>query len=237
MENPTNLSHWFPLIEKSGLPVPKTHILPMPDGVIDDVWAMFDGGQGTGALATFAQDLKRAASDLGTPVFLRSDLTSAKHDWSTCCYVTDLDKLAEHVFGIAYFSEIHGIAWDGNWVVREFLPTMPVGNCPNFGAMPVCKEFRFFVNGSDIECFHPYWPQHALEQGGADISDADFEALCRTPDIDELKSIVSKAGAAVGGRWSVDLLATKRGWFLTDMAVAESSWHWEGCPANKQVKP
>ncbi len=29
--------------------------------------------------------------------------------------------------------------------------------------------------------------------------------------------------------FSVDLLPTKRGWMVTDMALARRSFHWEGC--------
>jgi hypothetical protein len=36
------LSHWFPLIEAAGLPVPKTIILEMPEAARKDVWEAFD---------------------------------------------------------------------------------------------------------------------------------------------------------------------------------------------------
>lgn len=29
--------------------------------------------------------------------------------------------------------------------------------------------------------------------------------------------------------WSVDVLETRRGWFVTDMAEAARSFHWPGC--------
>ena len=46
----------------------------------------------------------------------------------------------------------------------------------------------------------------------------------------ELRNLASAAGKAVGGEWSVDILETRRGWYITDMAEAYKSWHWEGCP-------
>jgi hypothetical protein len=34
----------------------------------------------------------------------------------------------------------------------------------------------------------------------------------------------------------VDILETKRGWFVTDMAEAGKSWHWPGCKNEKAFK-
>jgi hypothetical protein len=46
----------------------------------------------------------------------------------------------------------------------------------------------------------------------------------------EPNTFAKAAGCAVGGAWSVDILETKRGWFVTDMAEAEKSFHWPECP-------
>jgi hypothetical protein len=113
------------------------------------------------------------------------------------------------------------------WVVREFLPTKPIGKCPNYGDMPVCREFRFFVDNGVMRCAHPYWPRQALVDGGWFGSDADFESMCRWPH--ELRDLAEAAGRAVGGSWSIDLLDTQWGWYVTDMAEAHKSFHWEGC--------
>ena len=80
----------------------------------------------------------------------------------------------------------------------------------------------------------PYWPLTALQDGEWEV-DADeataYAELCHVDyqDLMALKDIVSRAGVACGGAWSVDLLETERGWFLTDMAEAHKSFHWEGC--------
>jgi hypothetical protein len=201
----------------------------MPAAAVADAWQIFDNKEPATALAEFADQIRAASADFGYPFFLRSDQTSGKHDWKTTCFVADPDKIQDHILGVAYFSEFHWISWQGNWVARELLPTMPVGICPRFGDMPVCKEFRFFVDGANIECVHPYWPRQALEQGGCDLTDIEYDALCEMTNEGELRKIASAAGAALGGRWSVDLLATERGWFLTDMAEADKSYHWPEC--------
>jgi hypothetical protein len=46
----------------------------------------------------------------------------------------------------------------------------------------------------------------------------------------EPNTFAKAAGCAVGGAWSVDILETKRGWFVTDMAEASKSFHWPECP-------
>lgn len=232
--DPTALSFWFPTLKSAELPVPRTRIFKMPKEAQQVIWDGFDGKDGDGAaLTVFADHVREETRDLGSPLFLRTDHTSGKHDWSRTCFVADPTKLSHHMFAIAEFSEtssIIGMPWD-TWVVREMLPTKPLGICPHFGDMPICREFRFFVDGPLVKCFHPYWPRHALEQGGAHLSDAEYDALCNTTPEEriDLNMLASAVGDYVGGAWSVDILDTERGWFVTDMAEAHKSFHWDGC--------
>ena len=41
----------------------------------------------------------------------------------------------------------------------------------------------------------------------------------------KLTDLANAAGRAAGGAWSIDLLETRRGWMVTDMAEAANSWH------------
>lgn len=124
--------------------------------------------------------------------------------------------------------------------MREYLPIIPHGICRNYGNMPVCREFRFFVDDGVIRCRHPYWPDHALEQGGLNLTLAKYNELCRLPDMNDglepeaIDRLAEAAGRAVGGSWSIDILETKRGWFVTDMAEAHKSYHWEACDVAKR---
>jgi len=233
--NRNALSYWFPLIEAAGLPVPRTIIVDMPDEAMEAMWGWFDG-KDAGDSKPFFSALATAADMLGYPCFLRTDHTSAKHCWERSCYLASADVIPQHVSEIVLYSEtagIIGLLWD-RWAVREFLPTRPLGICPRFGNMPVCREFRFFVEDDNILCWHAYWPMSALEQGGLNdpalFMAIHADELCRCDDETELRDLASKAGQAVGGAWSVDILETGRGWFITDMAEADKSFHWEGCP-------
>jgi hypothetical protein len=232
----TALSYWFPQLAASGLPVPKTKILRMPVAAQEDIWAAFDGKDGSdggAAMKQFAAEVAAVAAEFGYPFFLRTDLTSGKHNWENTCFVPAAIDIPRHIFAIVEFSEcadIIGLAWD-TWVIRELLPTLPLGICPNYGNMPVCREFRFFVDDGKVRCWHPYWPKHALEDGGADLIVAiDYDKLCDMGDAAAgLYVLAEKAGRAVGGSWSIDILETRRGWYVTDMAEAHKSFHWEDC--------
>lgn len=227
------LSYWFPKIQEAGIPVPKTKIVRMPREAKESILAAFEGND-AGDPFTFFEELKQAATEMGFPCFLRTDHTSGKHDWERCCFLKSADDVPEHVFALAEYSEIvdfMGLPWD-TWVVREFLPTNPLGACPRYGNMPICREFRFFVVDGDVKCWHPYWPRFSLERGGASI-DLDYEKMCaldiRTET--DLTDLAEATGRAVGGAWSIDILDTKRGWYVTDMASARRSWHeWPDCP-------
>ena len=229
IEDKTCLSYWFPKIEAAGLPVPKTEILTVPEEAAMAIWKIFDGEPVSEKAQPFFNAIKAAAARMGYPCFLRTGQTSGKHDWKNTCFLEFGGDIPNHVFSLVDFSEcadLMGLNWY-YWVVREYLPIKPFAVCSRYSDMPVCREFRFFVEDEKIICRHPYWPEHAIKQGGADISDEIYQALCRIENQGELDKIASAAGRAVGGAWSVDLLETERGWYLTDMAETHKSWHWE----------
>lgn len=233
----TSMSYWFPLIEAAGLPVPKTKFVEMTDTGRRLIWDTFDGKDSKGFdTEPFFKHIAKAAGELGYPCFLRSDHTSNKHSWKKTCYLESEAGIISHVLSITEFSECVFIPWD-TWAVREMLPTIPYGVCPRYDDFPVCKEFRFFVNDGDVICWHPYWPISALQDGEWEV-DADettaYAELCHVDyeNLVNLKNLASKAGVACGGSWSVDILETERGWFITDMAEAHKSFHWEGCEAH-----
>lgn len=231
------LSYWFPKIEQAGLPVPRTFIEKLPDELVRELYAPFDGRRMGDGVKPFFDALRQSASVVGYPCFLRTGMGSGKHCWKDTCFVTKPEDIEQHVVSLVEWSEcvdFMGLPFDV-WAVREFLPTAPVMVADRYGKMPVCREFRLFVDGGKIRCWHPYWPADAIHQGMASLpSDfaAQYEQLCRlrAHESDHLFHLAERAGAAVGGSWSVDILDTARGWFVTDMAEAAHSFHWEGCP-------
>ena len=125
----------------------------------------------------------------------------------------------------------------------------PMGFCRNYENMPVVKEFRVFVDGDKIECFHPYWPKDALERGQIEwlpensfypegsLVYLDISNRCR------IDYLAEQAGGILGGRWSVDILdvggsyiCDEYRWYITDLAEADKSWHWPDCRKNQERK-
>lgn len=231
------LSRWFPLIKAAGLPVPETRIIRT-----DLELARLAYGEEVDPVRkkAFQRRLAAAATAIGYPVFLRTGQTSGKHYWTDTCFLTCEDDLPSHVYELVEFScmaDLMGLPL-GVWVVREMLPTKPFFTA--FKGMPICREFRLFVDGPEIVCVHPYWPLEAFEPC-RDLPENFRElhtSMCELSEAerDELCELASRAGLAVGGRWSVDLLETTRGWYLTDMARAETSYHWPGCENEKMLR-
>lgn len=244
------LSYWFPLLQAAGLPVPRTTIISTECELLH----ILDGKTPEG-FADLVESIRTAADAIGWPIFLRTGQTSAKHNWRNTCYVPTPGNVPQHVCGIVEFSamaDFMGLPTDV-WAVREMLPTRPVMTLSGYGDMPLVREFRCFVKDAEILCVHPYWTRASVIQGlpldvqsGESIDwksgpeqtmpmnfDQMYEALCRldSDDEDAVRGLAAAAGKAVGGEWSVDMINTDRGWFLTDMAIAAQSFHWPGCEA------
>lgn len=228
----TRLSYWFPKLEAAGLPVPHTILVTADAAELSDIYRLFDGEAMTGIAQPLFDRIKAAADAIGYPCFLRTDHFSGKHRWEDTCFIPNATVIQRHVPAIIEFWEcVNFVAPPCDvWAVREFLPTIPSGKCHGYGDMPICREFRFFVDGPDIKCWHPYWPSKALEEGQAEyVNGFDYDAFCQPDDEKTLMQLASAAGVAIGGKWSVDLLETRRGWYITDMAESHKSFHWEGC--------
>lgn len=227
----TCMSYWLPRLEAAGIPVPRTRMVPMSRDAYRDMFNLFDGKPLEGPATPFLQKLETVAKEIGFPVFLRTGMTSGKHSWSRTCALTDPSRLTQHVASLIEFSEcasLVGLSCEW-WAVREMLPTTALAICSRYGDMPVCREFRCFVSDCEVRCIHPYWPAEALARGGVERGEEIAQILACCPDESTVRELASKAGAAVGGEWSVDVLETRRGWYVTDMAEAARSWHWAGC--------
>jgi hypothetical protein len=246
-------SYWFPKLKAAGLPVPRTVITETEVELV----ALLDGESPSG-FTLFLEQLRAAGDQLGWPAFLRTGHTSGKHHWKRTCYLPSADKLSQHVAALVELSacaDVMGLPTNV-WCMREMLPTKPVFTAPAFGDMPICREFRAFVDGGEVKCLHPYWPHEALMRGFPSLRADSFEERHELPcdfdlpddfeekyaalsdlgdDEETIRTLASQAGAALGGTWSVDLLDTDRGWYVTDVAEAARSFHWEGCAAKATV--
>ncbi len=243
------LSYWFPKLQSAGVPVPRTKIVHYkPVNPHDCVDLLLDGKMPAG-FEELIEQLAAGSVEMGLPCFLRTGQTSGKHQWDRTCLVRDVDLLPHHVGELVEFSamaDFMGLPCNV-WVVRELLPTKIICALPAYRGMPLTREFRCFVRGGEIVCIHIYWPAGSIEQGfphtsrGFDeegdrdvdpvVLQACIEKAHSTEGIDEVRLLAARVATAFAddGAWSVDILDTARGWFVTDMAVAADSFHWEGC--------
>jgi hypothetical protein len=228
----TCMSFWFPKLEAARLPVPRTTLVSMSDEALRDVFRVFDGEEMHGDAEPFFNALGDASDSIGYPCFLRTGQTSGKHQWRETCYLPSRDDIQAHVISLIEFSEcVQIIGLPCNvWAVRELLPTLPLGTCPNYEGMPLCREFRFFVADGEVKCWHHYWPLGAIEQGGGNV--ALYDQLCAMDGYEEAFSLAHKTARVIEGAWSVDILETRNGWYVTDMAEAFKSYHEPGCKEN-----
>jgi hypothetical protein len=232
------LSYWLPKLEEAAIPTPRTIIVPCKINLFE----LIDGTQPAG-FQEFLSDLTAAADHIGEPCFLRTGQTSGKHQWDNTCHLTNLRHLARYVGNLVEYSELAGIMglpYDV-WVVRELLPVQPICTLKRYCNFPLVREARCFIKGGKVVCHHPYWPHDAIRDGmfsktrqllkeESTLIDHLYAEACELP----WEPIVDLAGKvaevfADDGSWSVDILETQRGWFVTDMAVARQSFHWPDC--------
>lgn len=223
----TCLSHWFPIIEAAGLPVPKTIIIRHPHSLYE----LLDG-KTPPSFHLLTDAISNAAAAVGLPAFLRTGHTSGKHFWKDTCFLDSSREsvVQSHVQQLVEYSEmtsLMGLPLEV-WAVREMLPVTPLYACEAYGGMPVVKEIRTFVDGGRVAYLNTYWPAEALAEGDPDKPDwketYELDHDITDEDQKEVLFLAAKAGNAIGGRWSIDFLKTDKGWYLTDMAEAERSY-------------
>jgi len=236
------LSYWFPRLERTGVPVPRTEVIRVDDG--ENGWTLTAvlEGEEPPAFAPLVASIRAAASRLGYPAFLRTGQGSGKHEWKWTCYLAGPDYVPRHVGALIEWShmvDMFGLP-HGVWCVRQMLPVEPIVVLPTYQDMPLVKEVRAFVRGGRVVCHHPYWPLKAIADGfgcraNGRVDDgivayaaAAFPTAADEPHWRPLAERVA-AAFADDGAWSVDLLATRDGWYVTDMAEAGRSYHWPGC--------
>jgi len=106
--------NWYPVI--AGLPIPQ----PRTEFVLskENWWQYLDGKR---LPDEDTEVLKAAIARLGGyPVFMRTDLSSGKHNFVDACYVHDEDRLMKNLFGLVEQNALHDL-WFDSIAVREFI--------------------------------------------------------------------------------------------------------------------
>lgn len=231
--NRNSALRWLPAITEAGLPVPKTIIVPYKHHLCMPI---FDG-EHSDEFDRLSSAVMDAAREIGFPVFIRTDLTSAKHSGPDA-YKIEADGQNRPIAETLEDTEMK--TWlerEGAqaFLVREFLNL----NAPftAFHGLPIAREFRFFANENGVKCWHGYWPEYTIDGYQPSCEDwrdklAEISATPKAPELWYMA--VEAAKACGGGDWSVDFCQDVDGkWWCPDMAVAADSYHWPGCPHGK----
>lgn len=230
--NPNSALRWLPPIAAAGLPVPKTIVVPYKH---HNMHPAFDGER-CPALTELAAKVDQVIAEFPCPVFIRTDLGSAKHSGPKA-YKVDDEPCLQGLYRLLEDQEMKfwTVRPPEAILVREFLTLE--AKFEAFCGLPVNREFRFFSDGNKVLCSHPYWPQDALEGHVNEGAYPDWREQLQVlqdmsdPEADTLECMaIDAARACGGGTWSVDFAKDVNGkWWLIDMATAADSYHWPGC--------
>jgi len=145
----SSMDHWFPLTKDLPIPQPRTEVA-LRKGT--DSWMsfidepeLFDGQ---------IKHLKDKASEIGYPLFMRTDQASAKHSYIDTCKVESEDRLLRNIYNLIE----ENIMCDLNiqtLYFRDFIELDSVFTA--FNKMPIAPERRYFVKDGEVLCHHPYW--------------------------------------------------------------------------------
>ena len=227
MDNRTDMFHWYPVVSQlPDINTPRTILLKADQRELASVL----DHKSSREFETLVRRIREAADKIGWPVFMRTGITSHKHDWAGSCYLTKPNQIARNVAGLIEFSELadmFGLPY-GTWAVREMLPTVAAFHA--FDGMPVTREFRFAVRDGKVERWQPYWPPGAILNPTVDDWQSRLRALNELAPVEEaeLSAMAAKVGDALPGFWSVDFLRAADKWWLIDMAEGEQSFWWDG---------
>src|SRR6267378_5364259 len=151
------------------------------------------------------------------PVFLRTDLTSAKHKGKSGCRLdneTGLNQLLLTLLSHAHLKSYHQKIKSSAIMVRPWIDLSHQRTA--FGGLPIGNEFRIFADQKGVQCVHHYWPQEALVDHMDDGSAPPTwtggwpSSWIRT---DVLDAAVMAAKTMGAGKWSVDFAADVSGKF------------------------
>lgn len=230
--NPNSALHWLDAAEQACKHSPvKTPATTVVEFDFMDSLSMLDGDPNPDGIPF--GDLDSAACDLGWPVFIRSDLTSAKHSGLDAVQASDADGVLPAVDSIIRDCAKKSMR-PAAFLIREWIDIE--SRFTAFDGLPIGTEFRVFAAPEDVQCAHYYWPEDSIRNPS--LPDGKWQAVREELADTALPSSVRVAAQKAArhanthdlldelGVWSVDFARDESGeWWLIDMAVGVDSWH------------
>ena len=217
---------WWPLVKDLDIPMPRTYIIGMSLSSDKPTRAM-----------KYLSEIRHAVKFCGGyPIFMRTDLMSAKFDWSKTCYCAGEQELIANIPRLAEVSETCDMIGRpvSALIFREYIEM--VSGFKAFGGLPISRERRYFVRDGQVICHHAYWPRDAIRFYSPQFKNPEWETRLANLNVehdDEIKLLTKYAeiiGSALPGYWSVDFCnarpqRNKPRWYFIDCALGENSWH------------
>lgn len=241
--NYNSMFYWWPKVKNLDVPMPRTEVVFHGIEAYEDFFEMFDGRM-NGVAQRFDRVFEVTKKFPDGPIFIRGDQTSGKHHWERTCCVQDRSRTSVFMHLKELAEDHESKFWLGppllGYAVREMLPTECYFKAFH-GHMPVTREWRYFYLDGEVVCRHPYWPMDAIEQGtDPNYLRGDWREILEKintedeRDVQRLTDMAIKIGRAVEDEvargWSIDFLQAKDGqYYFIDCAMAEMSYHWDGC--------
>lgn len=229
---PNSALEWFPRLD--GLPVPESVFVPFE---WMELRAILDG-RPCDEFERVVQAVVDNRFPLDWPMFIRTDLASAKHNGPAAYRVEDVETLRDALSETVEDNEMKfwlGAESPRALMLREWLDLN--ASFTAWDGHPVANEWRFFVHENRVTCSHFYWPENAISNPSEDDWRDRLRAIAREYPIGLPGMAVGAAErcADLADYWSVDFAEARDGtWWLIDMATGDRSWHPEDCSMRLQ---
>lgn len=237
--SPNNFSYWFPKIEKCGIPVPESIIIPVPIPVMKSFFFEEDGDKER--VRAFVRDslLPAIPESFGNRVFVKNGCFSNKFDFKHCSPERTEDALYEAVSHIQYDSFCFDTGGNTEIVVRKFIG----GSDDSFKdtiyegmrLRPEIRVFHDFDSGRSLYAAN-YWDwdycheaisRHESDKAVYEKAYPTLESVFGAHKDQALELVQSKMkGVDLKGVWSADLMYAEGRWWLIDMALGHMSAYW-----------
>lgn len=236
--NPNSALYWFPRIRHGNLPVPRTKFVDIEFMKLINI---LDGERIPYADEVMGH-LDANAVEIGYPVFIRSDHASAKHDGPSAYRAEKKEDLPSVLYQTVEDNAMKDFLPQA-LMVRSWLDLEAPFKA--FGGLPIAREWRLFATKDKVVCSHFYWAEEAIQFWGGRVDEPtfwkrDLAKIAEPLSVDEqvlLKALAMRAATVCTAApcWSVDFARDREGkWWLIDMAIAQSSWHPEDCPKERE---
>lgn len=216
----TDMSFWYPIIESMRIPTPETYIIKHKVELIN----LMDWEKPKW-IDELISNIDYYAQKVGYPCFIRTWLTSNKHNWLDTCFLQNKDSILQHLYNLVEFSCLADISCMRSCdtiVIRKILNTKADFTC--FNGMPIAREVRLFLRDWKLESIHPYWLYDAFNWK---ISREKVKKLntFSKEDIIFFQDVWNFIANQFPWYWSVDFLQdSNKYWFCIDMAVWDNSF-------------